>query len=73
MIKLYTAQWCDPCQELKQWMKANNISDVEIIDIDESPERASAANVKSVPILMVGDRAYLGREEIKPYLEHLNG
>ena len=80
IITLFTASWCNPCKELKSWLVAKGIK-VELIhvDIDLDPEAARSAGVELVPTMMVKlngsctHKLLEGREEIKPYLEHLNG
>jgi len=77
---LYTASWCNPCKELKTWMVAKGIKiELTHVDIDLDPEAANSASVEKVPTMKVqlkgshGFQLLEGREEIKPYLEHLNG
>ncbi len=49
------------------------------VDIDLDPDAASSAGVEKVPTMMVklkgscSHQLLEGREEIKPYLEHING
>ena len=72
---LFTASWCKPCQELKEWIKQHIPEDVshfiKIVDIDEEPDLVLKENITGIPLLLVGNRRYQGREEIKPYLTHL--
>ena len=66
---LFTASWCKPCKELKQWMSERGMT-LEHIDIDSRPDLAIEVGVGKVPTLMITDGSLLeGREEIKPYLE----
>ena len=73
--------WCDPCKELKSWMVAKQIKlpNLRHVDIDVDPVFAKSCHIEKVPTLMVrakgaiGFQLLEGREEIKPYLEHLNG
>lgn len=66
---LFTASWCRPCKELKQWMFNKGIS-LPHANIDEAPETAKQVGVKKVPTLRLASGELLvGREEIKPYLE----
>ncbi len=69
---LFTASWCKPCQELKEWINQHIPEDVshfiEIVDIDDTTHKVE---LKMIPTLIVGNRRYEGREEIKPYLTHL--
>ena len=68
-VVLFTASWCKPCKELKQWLINHNMT-LEHIDIDVAPELAIEAGVKQVPAMLLDNTELLtGREEIKPYLE----
>jgi len=68
-MKLYTATWCDPCQDLKRWMNVNNIKYTEV-DVDElGKEGRDTLGIQSVPVLFDGEEVYRGREQIKPYLK----
>ena len=67
-MKLYTASWCNPCQELKAWMKERNISYSEV-DVDGLGKvGCGALGITSVPTLVRKGNYYVGREEIKPFL-----
>jgi ribonucleoside-diphosphate reductase alpha chain len=70
-LLLFTASWCEPCTDLKQWLEDNDY-EVNIIDIDVEPDIAKMYDIHSVPTLFA-DKAYLGREEIKPYFTELMG
>lgn len=66
---LFTASWCRPCKELKQWLINHNMT-LEHVDIDVAPDLAIEAGVTQVPAMLVDTTELLtGREEIKPYLE----
>lgn len=67
---LFTASWCGPCKELKQWLLERDMH-LSHIDIDVAPELAIEAGIKKVPSMQLTESGKLlvGREEIKPYLE----
>ncbi len=65
---LFTASWCRPCKELKQWLINHNMT-LEHVDIDVAPDLAIEAGVTKVPAMLVNTTLLTGREEIKPYLE----
>lgn len=69
---LFTATWCKPCGHLKKWLNLKGI-EVDVVDIDEEPELAKRNKVRGIPALVVGGRTYTGNENIRPYLEKLNG
>lgn len=68
-MQLYTAQWCQPCKQLKQRLSKDGLitKDVTIIDIDESPELATG--IRSIPCLKVDDVIVLGSGKIYTYLK----
>lgn len=74
-LVLFTASWCGPCKELKTWLVSNDISQVNIIDVDESADDVPDF-VEVLPTLVMSDNKdqgiFVGREEIKPYLLSLN-
>ena len=75
MAVLFTASWCSPCTELKQWLKDKNFDKyiTEYVDIDEDIKRAKEANISKLPTLIFGDGERItGRETIKPYVEAQN-
>ena len=61
VVAVYTASWCGPCQAYKggaladpkvtAWLEANAVP--VLIDVDEFPEDARAANVSSIPMTAV--------------------
>ena len=67
---LFTADWCEPCSELKRWLIQKGY-EVAVIDIDEEFELAQSNGVNKLPTLVHDRHVLIGREEIKPYLEEL--
>lgn len=71
-VILFTASWCNPCKELKQWMESKKIDlDITFVDIDEEPLAAKTARIKVVPTLLILGTLHGGRDEVKTYLETL--
>ncbi len=68
---LFTAEWCNPCKELKLWMGERDISGVTHVDVEAEPEFRIKSGVKAVPSMLANGKLLVGREEIKPYLEGL--
>lgn len=55
-ITVFSAAWCGPCQQLKpqiQALAAKRGWAVEVVDIDERPDLASAHGVRSLPSVFV--------------------
>ena len=69
---LYTAKWCNPCSQLKDWMLATgNGEGVEIVDVDSKGVELPKG-VKSIPTLDVDGSLFNGNEQIRPFLSSLN-
>jgi|TARA_Y100000034_G_scaffold66782_1_gene80591 thioredoxin 1 len=54
-LEYYGAKWCGPCQALKpiiKELKGDGLN-IEIIDIDENPDRATKNSVMSVPTVII--------------------
>lgn len=59
-IERYTGEWCQPCkmlaplmQQIQQSYTDNTNLRFIVVDIDEQPERASSANVRGVPTVII--------------------
>jgi thioredoxin 1 len=59
-VERYTAPWCGPCRmvapimdEIKTSYSGNDNITFVTIDVDENPERASGAGVRSIPLVIV--------------------
>jgi len=53
-MKLVTAEWCGPCSMLKNILDVKGL-EVEMVDVDESPEFIKEHDIKSVPTLVLED------------------
>lgn len=72
-MKLFSASWCTPCAVVKQELDKFTHA-VDIIDIDKNIEMARAANVRSVPTLLLGDgTAITGVAEILRVIKEAYG
>ena len=68
-LLLFTASWCNPCKELKQWLADRDIH-IDNVDIDTDNELIYKHGIKKVPSLLKDDGTVLvGREQIKPFLQ----
>ena len=58
-LKVYTATWCQPCQQLKKVLSDFSDSAVNVVtvDVDAWKDEAKQAGIRSVPtsILFEGD------------------
>ena len=60
MIKLFGADWCGPCQSVKQLLEANNVK-YEYFDVDteESLSVLQELGVRGVPTLVKEDGSFI--------------
>jgi len=56
---LFSATWCNPCQNLKRWMVEQDIK-TDVVDIDEEPEKSKKFGIRSVPALLLDGKLILG-------------
>ena len=50
----FTASWCGPCKMLEKTLQEVNLGvPIEVIDIDNSPEKATEFKVRGVPTLVL--------------------
>jgi len=49
-MKLFTANWCINCKSVKRLLDEKGI-EVDMVDLDEKPELAQEAGVRSIPAL----------------------
>lgn len=54
-LKIYSAEWCGPCKQLKAILPSVDLGDVNLlqIDVEAWKDEAKADNVRSVPTLIV--------------------
>ena len=53
-LKVFSATWCQPCQQLKQVLKNNDIGiPVLTIDVDSYKELCIESQVRSVPTIIL--------------------
>lgn len=45
---LFSAEWCNPCQQLKKFASENNIT----FDTDEGSKQGMKYNIRSVPTII---------------------
>ncbi len=75
-LKLYIRKTCPFCMKVLNYIKENNISDIEIIDIskDETIEKEleEKGGKNQVPCLLIDDRYMYESSDIIEYLKENN-
>jgi thioredoxin-like negative regulator of GroEL len=69
-LKVFGANWCSSCKQLKASLEKVNIN-FEYIDIDVNPELAKEFNIRSLPTSIVGQRQITGNKLLS-IMEALN-
>lgn len=62
-LEVYSALWCQPCQQLKKVLQDNEIPVdlLRVYDVDSSPDLAKDKGVRGIPTLIL----YEDDEEVK--------
>ena len=65
-MKLFTATWCQPCQDLKNELTSRGlITAVTVVDVDSDPEAARDAGITNIPVLVTADnKHHIGKDAI---------
>lgn len=69
---LFTAAWCTPCQQVKQYLQEayEGVLAVKVVDIDNDPEGlATKHKIKGIPTLIDDDKRVSYADAIKEHLE----
>ena len=75
----FTADWCQPCQVLGPIMdKVSQQISVEKINVDYETDRTRAANVSSVPTVVLAQngqeiRRFVGAKSFEQVMQFING
>ena len=55
MIKFFMADWCRPCQRLKESITEEELRYVQVINVDNEPNEVFLYSIMSVPTLVMVD------------------
>lgn len=77
MIKVYSVEWCGPCNKVKKYLDSKNIPYEVITVADAKEDRDIVLEVsgqRSVPVTVINDHVILGFEkaEIDAALAEMN-
>lgn len=76
MIKVYSVEWCGPCQKVKKYLASKGVSYEEVTVADAQEDRAIVLEVsgqRSVPVTVIGEQVILGfdKQQIDEALKSL--
>ena len=77
MVKVYSVDWCPPCNKLKKYLDKKGI-DYEVVTVaDNKEEREEVLKIsgqRSVPVLTVDEEVLVGfeKEEVDRLIEKYN-
>jgi thioredoxin-like negative regulator of GroEL len=75
-MNLFTASWCEPCRQLKEWLNTQpeELQDkITLVDIDLDDVIAAQAGVRGIPSLQTTDGELINtNDKIRPYLMELS-
>lgn len=74
-VIVYSTPLCAPCESLKRFLKARGVA-FEAKDLmmdEEAAEFIESRNIRSSPVLQVGEQLYYGSELRQERLEELFG
>lgn len=61
-MKLFGADWCNPCRQAKKWLADHGIA-YEYIDVESGHEDIEKYNIMSVPTIVKGEEVITGFQE----------
>lgn len=68
MIEVFTASWCQKCNQLKTYLDKKSIK-YESVDIGENPFRARDLGIKALPSAFIEGKVHSGYDSIIERLE----
>lgn len=77
MIKVYSVEWCGPCNKVKKYLDSKNMPYEVVMVADEKEDRDIVQEVsgqRSVPVTVINDHVIVGFEkaEIDAALAEMN-
>ncbi|WP_297438740.1 glutaredoxin domain-containing protein [uncultured Clostridium sp.] len=66
MVKVYSVEWCPPCNKLKKYLEKKGVSYEVVTVADEKEARNEVLKVsgqRSVPVLTINNKVIVGFEK----------
>ncbi|QEH67795.1 glutaredoxin domain-containing protein [Cellulosilyticum sp. ST5] len=68
MIKVYSVEWCGPCNKVKKYLESKNIPYEAVIVADAKEDRDIVEQIsgqRSVPVTTINDQVIIGFDKQK--------
>lgn len=68
MIKVYSVEWCGPCNKVKKYLESKNIGYESIMVADAKEDRDIVEQIsgqRSVPVTIINDQVIIGFDKQK--------
>ena len=68
MIKVYSVEWCGPCNKVKKYLESKNIPYESVMVADAKEERNIVEEIsgqRSVPVTTINDQVIIGFDKQK--------
>ena len=76
MIKVYSVEWCGPCQKVKKYLDTKGVADEVVTVADAQADREIVLEVsgqRTVPVTTIGESVIIGfdKQQIDEALKSL--
>ena len=68
MIKVYSVEWCGPCNKVKKYLESKNVAYEAVIVADAKEDRDIVEQIsgqRSVPVTTINDQVIIGFDKQK--------
>ena len=68
MIKVYSVEWCGPCNKVKKYLESKNVAYEAVLVADAKEDRDIVEQIsgqRSVPVTTINDQVILGFDKQK--------
>jgi glutathione S-transferase len=69
-MQLAVGKNCIPCKLLKTWLQDNNITGIDLVDVEDNPDFVEKYDLKQTPSLVLDDNTVIaGLGAIQDYFD----
>ncbi len=68
MIKVYSVEWCGPCNKVKKYLESKNVAYEAVLVADAKEDRDIVEQIsgqRSVPVTTINDQVIIGFDKQK--------